>query len=174
MSVAKIVGLACVVVAMSANAAERRARDWIWNTESPDLQWASTANDAGEALGQFCDATEGKCFYAVSFDTTCEEGASYPAIVNTDAGASAITLRCGVRLENGTNLMVASDFDQMDGLVRGATRMGFALPMESDAFRAVRFSLKGADKALDRMREVAVRTGSRRPDAKQSKSSEVF
>jgi hypothetical protein len=174
MKMARIVGVVCALATTSGLAAERRSGDWTWNTEAADLQWAGTENGAGQELGQFCYPQDGHCIYAVSFDTTCKDGDSYPAIVNSDAGAATLNLRCGPRLDNGANLMVVEDFEQIDRIVRSGSRIGFALPMESDAFKAVRFSLHGADTALDRMRSAAARVNSPSRDVKQAKTTEVF
>ena len=148
--------------------------DWTWSIEDPEMFYAATENSAGQALMQLCDTEDGTCFYAVGFDTTCDEGDSYPALVNADTGASSIQLLCGGKFRDGTNMMLVEDFDQIDGIVRKAKRIGFALPMQGDEFKAVRFSLKGSVAAIDAMRKVAARGAAAQSGAKKAKDTEVF
>jgi len=44
-----------------------------------------------------------------------------------------------------------TNFDDIDGIVKRASRVGFAVPMEGDQFKVIRFSLFGANKALAEM-----------------------
>lgn len=148
--------------------------DWTWSIDDPTAFYAGTENSAGQMLAQFCDTTEDSCVYVVGFDTTCDEGDSYPALVNSDAGTVSIEFLCGGELDNGSNVMLVKDFDQMDGLLRKAKRIGFALPMQGDEFKAVRFSLKGSVAAIDAMRKVAARGAAAQSGAKKAKDTEVF
>lgn len=153
---------------------EFRSGDWTWSIDDPTAFYAGTENSAGQMLAQFCDTTEGSCVYVVGFDTTCDEGDPYPALVNSDAGTASIEFLCGGELDNGSNVMLVKGFDQMDSFIRKAKRIGFALPMQGDEFKAVRFSLKGSVAAIDAMRKVAARGAPATGSTKQTKDSEVF
>jgi hypothetical protein len=157
-----------------AGADDFKVGDWAWNIDDPEMQMAGTTNEDGHVLTQLCYPESGKCIYAVGFDTNCTEGNSYPALVNADSGAAAIQFRRGGKLEDGTSLMLVEDFDQIDALIRKSSRIGFALPMEGDAFKAVRFSLRGSSDALDAMRKVAERASKGARGADSKKASEVF
>lgn len=148
--------------------------DWVWYTDDPTSYYAATANSAGQVLMQLCDLEDGNCVYAVGFETRCDEGDTHPALVNTDQSAASIELHCGKRLDDGSNLMLVGDFDQLDGILRKASRIGFALPMQGDEFKAIRFSLKGSVTALDRMRRLAASGDAARPDVRNTRDSEVF
>jgi hypothetical protein len=167
---------ACVLVLCGsvASGEEFTSGDWTWSIEDPEMYYAVTENSAGQVLMQMCDTTDSTCVYVVGFDTTCEEGASYPALVNTDNGASSIEFLCGAKLKDDTNLMLIQGFDQIDGIVRKARRIGFALPMQGDEFKAIRFSLKGSVAAMDAMRKVAAGGAPAKGGAKKVKDSEVF
>lgn len=153
---------------------ELTSGDWTWSIDDPEMFYAATENSAGQALMQLCDTEDGTCFYAVGFDTTCDEGDSYPALVNSDAGTASIKLLCGGELESGGNMMLVEDFDQMDQFIRKARKIGFALPMQGDEFKAVRFSLKGSVAAIDAMRKIAARGTPASRNARQAKDTEVF
>ena len=45
------------------------------------------------------------------------------------------TFLCGGKLDAGGNLMLVKNFDQIDGIIRKARRIGFALPMQGDEFQ---------------------------------------
>ena len=150
--------------------------DWAWNVDG-EAFYAGTTNDAGQLLAQVCTADNGNCAYVVGFDTKCEEGEDYPAMVNTDQGAAAIEFLCGGKAHDGGNLMIAKDFDQMDALLRKSARVGFALPMQGDQFKAIRFSLKGSVSAIDAMRKFAASASDKTPDTRKAtntKDSNVF
>jgi len=163
-----------ILMSSGARAGELTSGDWTWSIDDPEMFYAGTGNSAGQMLMQLCDISEGSCMYAVGLETTCSEGAAHPALVNTDETAASITLHCGKKLKDGSNLMFIEDFDQIDGIIRDARRIGFALPMEGDEFKAVRFSLKGAVQALDAMRKVAAKSNERRPGVRDAKDTEVF
>ena len=168
--------LACVPVFWGAVASgeEFTSGDWTWSVDDPEIYYAGTQNSAGHMLAQFCEPADGSCFFAVGFETTCDEGDSYPALVNTDNGAYSIEFLCGGEIKDGSNLMLVQDFDQIDDIVRKSKRIGFALPMQGDEFKAVRFSLKGSVAAMDAMRKVAARGASETSGTKKARDSEVF
>jgi hypothetical protein len=155
--------LACLAVFLEfgavplAKASDIPSADWYWNVDNRNAVYAGTSNSAENLLAQFCYAESGKCLYAVAFGITCEEGEEYLALINTDKGAHSVDMVCGEALDSGEHLMVLKDFDRVDGLVRSATRIGFVMPMKGDEFKAIRFSLRGAAKALDSMRAAAER-----------------
>ena len=167
-------GVLVLTLMQPAGAGDFTVGDWVWNIDDPEMPMAGTTNDAGQVLMQLCYPESGNCLYAVGFDTNCTEGNSYPALVNADTGADSMKFICGGELKDGTHLMLAEDFDQIDKVVRKSKRIGFALPMEGDAFKAVRFSLRGSGDALDAMRKVAERASKNTSGADSKKASEVF
>ncbi len=169
-----VMGLVLFVASGAARAADFNSGDWVWNADDPSVMYAATMNDAGQMLAQFCDASDGSCVYAVGFQTQCDVGDTYPVMINSDIGAAYVEFHCAKQLKDMGNLMVATDFDQLDGFVRKASRIGFALPMQGDRFKAVRFSLKGAVPALDAMRKVASMSKGTQDDARKVRDSNVF
>ena len=47
--------------------------------------------------------------------------------------------------------------DDIEGILSGAKRVGFAFPMQADQFRVVRFSLNGEKNAVSSMEKLAAR-----------------
>ena len=167
---------ACVMVLWGSVAwgEEFTSGDWTWSIDDATAFYAGTQNSAGQMLAQFCDTTDDTCVYVVGFDTHCDEGDSYPALVNSDAGTASLEFLCGGELDDGTHLMIAKDFEQLDRMIRKAKKIGFALPMQGDEFKAVRFSLKGSVAAMDAMRKFAANGAARNPDIRKAKDSETF
>lgn len=135
--------------------------DWGYDIKDGPKFFAATINPAGNILGQYCDIATTNCYYAVSFGTTCEKtGDKHPALINSDTGAISIDLICGDKLNDNENMMFIANFDALDNTLSAATRIGFVIPMKGDEFKAIRFSLKGASKAIQLMRKAALkRTG---------------
>lgn len=114
-------------IAVPVFASDVRSGDWSWSIDDPEMVYAATNNSAGHMLAQFCYPASGSCIYAVGFEITCDEGKKYPALVNTDQGAQSIELVCSGELAD-QNILAAADFEEMDSLVRKATRIGFVIP----------------------------------------------
>jgi hypothetical protein len=122
---------------------------------------AYTVNDSGALLGQYCYASSGNCVWTLGMTTGCETGSEYPVLANTDTGSVQLKIKCGGRLPTGAYAYAFTDFDAIDKAVKNATRIGFAVPMQADEFRVVRFLLSGANAAINHMlqRAQAMKTG---------------
>jgi hypothetical protein len=130
------------------------SKDWDYNLSNPDYAWAATANNKGRILGQYCYYDEESCMYLVSFGTTCDEGAEYTALANTNNGAYSLNLICGHEYKK-QNVFYVTPFKEIDSIVKDASIIGFALPLESGSFKVVRFSLRGSTYAIKMMRDGA-------------------
>lgn len=139
---------------LSAQAETFTFKDWGWNTDRADFYYAVTINDAGHLLGQYCYLKSGTCFYFTAMGINCEVGSEYPALLNSDAGSAQISLVCSHKAEN-YHVLAISSFDAVDRMIRAATRVGIAVPMQNDQFKVSRFSLAGSTHAIDRMRAAA-------------------
>ena len=154
-------------------AGDQRVGDWTWNIDDPELFVAGTENAAGHALAQVCDPSDGSCMYVVGFDIHCDPGHEYPVLVNSDAGSAQLEFVCGDRAGD-QNLLVATDFEAIDDIVKSANKVGFAIPMQGDDFKAVRFSLVGSNEAIDAMREAAATFSRFEPGLKKRPAVERF
>ena len=166
-----VVGL--VLWAPVVGGEEVRVGDWVWSVDDPGTFYAGTEHPGNEALMQLCDTEDGACFYAVSFGTRCQKDETYHALVNSDAGNGSTELLCGAEVQ-GSNLLFVQDFETIDGLVRKAHRIGFALPMQGDDIKTVRFSLKGSVAAIDAMRRALARAAPMQSGAKKVREVETL
>jgi len=142
------------------------AADWSYQTQRSLV--ASTSNRDGHRFGQWCDAGDGRCTYALAIPVRCEEGETYPVLANSDSSANVVEAVCdgpfGRRAADGRALYryVLLNFPSIDHQVRHSRRIGFAFPLERDGILVTRFSLAGGVEAIAAMRSAAERaTGAR-------------
>ncbi len=132
------------------------SNDWFWDLslDNGEYVYAATYNGEGRILGQYCYLEEGNCIYIVSFGTVCDQGKEYPSILNSPAGVTEVRLICG-HVFNGENVFYIKPFDDVDNLIKLASKVGFVIAMEADEFKVVRFSLAGSTHAIKMMRSGA-------------------
>jgi hypothetical protein len=126
--------------------------------------YAARANDSGHFLGQYCYQSKGSCLWLLAIKTRCDEGDKYPVLINSDAGSAQVEVHCLGHLPSaGMYRYAFTDFELIDRTVRNGRRIGFAIPLESDQFRVLRFDLTGASSALNSMRARAQANSQTRP-----------
>ncbi len=132
---------------------------WTVSTEDKTMMYAVTFNDSGALFGQYCYPDKGSCLWLVSTSTACDKDHKYPVLANSDGGAAPLTLQCqgsiGGKGEDAKYAYVFTDFDAVSNLVKNATRIGFAVPLQADQFKVVRFEVGGSAPALAAMRKKA-------------------
>lgn len=119
---------------------------WITGTADSGELYAATVNDSSAVLGQYCSSDS--CAWIIGMSTSCEAGAKYTILANTDIGAYHLDIYCNRKLEGGVYQYVFTDFAAIDGLVKSGSRIGFAIPLEKDQFIVVRFLLNGSKAAI--------------------------
>jgi len=132
-------------------------KDWVVGS-GDGFVYAITLNKSENLFGQFCYYDSGKCFYIVSFDAACSKGDSYPVLINTDIGAGTKQIVCDTNINDSKNYRYFISYEDIDPLTKNAKKIGFAIPMQSDEFRAIRFSLDGASDSIRFMLQVFEKT----------------
>lgn len=139
--------LLSVQLQTAAAAEDQHYGDWVVGRGNGFL-YASTINDSGLALGEYCYSSSKKCTWLLAIDSTCNDGDKYPTLGNTDEGAASLVLECGGKLEDPQRyVLVFQDWKSLESLMQKSTRLGLAVPMQSDQFKVYRFSLDGMKKA---------------------------
>ncbi len=107
---------------------------------------ATTANQGQSVLGVMCDYSG--CVTFFNPHITCEDKASYPALINSPGGAFSDNLTCR---KIGDNFVYAlsSENPVIEAMSIGGT-LGVAFPMQSGEFTVSRFSLTGGARAYAR------------------------
>lgn len=96
-----------------------------------------TANDSGVLMSSVCEDMN-SCLWVMSVSgATCEHGQSYPALINSTAGAFHTDLYCEVG--NGTNRFVFSKQSSIASAASSGGILGVVLPMQSGSFSVRRF-----------------------------------
>lgn len=84
--------------------------------------------------------------------SACTPGAKYPMMINSAVSAAAVTTECaklqGINPSRGDTYNVFSEFGVVRSAYESGGEIGFAIPLESGAFRVLRFSTKGATQAI--------------------------
>ena len=124
-------------------------RDWVVSDFGPYTA-AYTTNASETVFGMLCSSD---CTFYLAADNECEDGADYPAMMNSRSGAASLELRC-VKLD-GLPLLSAGTTDPYLEMVQGGGIVGFAMPLASGRFEVFRFSLDGALEAVTRAATLA-------------------
>lgn len=142
------------LLTLSAYADEQYGKWYVSNT-NPDALYAASVNDSGNVFGQYCFTNSGNCVWLMGFDTACHQGDKYPILANAVTGSISLEVYCGEPTNNGLYRYIFSDFNEINKLVQENERIGFAFPLKSELFHVVRFDLRGANKAVKKMRDGA-------------------
>jgi hypothetical protein len=154
------------VLLVSASNAQTRTRtfvDWTMGTQTAEEGlFAATTNDSGNILGKYCFATLDGCMYLLAMKTSCEQGNKYPVLVNANTGSQTLEVYCnGLLGRYNLYQYVFTEFDKIEDTVLRANRVGFAVPLQSDQFNVIRFSLMGSNEAIEAMTQAYGRGAAR-------------
>lgn len=158
-----------LILIASAHASLARAENfgsWFTGKTNNNFVFAATTNDNGHLLGQYCSPETGNCLWILGISTTCKLGDKYPILANSDSGASHLSVHCDEQLEDRKFRYVFSKFNDIDSIIKGSLRIGFALPLQSDNFRVIRFDLSGANRAINFMRSSGTKPTPKTKDTK--------
>jgi hypothetical protein len=129
--------------------------DWLADTTGRTTLYAASVNDDGNILGQFCTLAEGSCVWLIGLKASCQKGERHSVLANSQAGTLHLEVLCDGPLVGDLHRYAFTNFDLVDALLKQSGRVGFAIPLQDDQFRIIRFSLRGASTALSVMRGIA-------------------
>lgn len=141
-----------MLIASRAMAEPRQLGNWFFETEEGKTPYAATINDSGALFGQYCSLALGSCLWLLGIATTCENGHEYPVLANSDIGAKPLKILCDSQLENGLYRYIFTEFDLIDDIAKRGALVGFAIPLQTDQFRVIRFDLSGSAAAIAAMK----------------------
>lgn len=145
-----LLGLALLVATSLGLAQPQRVGAWSYGDLDNGLGlYAGTTNASGGFLVQQCYFEDDVCYWIMSSDATCQEKASYPALMNGPEGASPAELFC---FKLGKEYRTAfKDFKLISIAVQNGGVLGVAVPMASGEFRVHRFDMAGGSAAVSAM-----------------------
>jgi hypothetical protein len=139
--------------------------DWsVMNGEGKPARYnAITTSTDNEGYLVYSCHVKGSCFLTMLVTATCEIGASYPMLMNSDSGASSVQTTCvDIHTDLGAAEYQIEDPDAvLAETVFNDMRVGIAIPMADGKFKAVRFSLLGSQEAMARVIQLANTIGSK-------------
>lgn len=131
--------------------------DWKVTFYGSGSALAIVTNSSGMTFGSLCSPASCSTFINPQID--CEEGHSYPALVNAPSAAFSINLKCE-KINNFYVYDVPLEGGITDAMSVGGV-IGFAFPMASGEFKVARYSLTGAARAIARAQQASQPTQSR-------------
>lgn len=148
--------LILTIFSIPSYAQKTRHQDWN-STVRNGFYEAYTFNESDSSFGLFCME---KCFYYVNMNVKCKEGDKYSALLATSNGSISVTLNCFALKERWISLI--EPFDDVGVMIKGAETVGFAIALKSGKFNVSRFSLKGAQKAMETILIEAVKNNEKK------------
>lgn len=125
--------------------------------------FAYTLNDSGQAFGEWCSVDSGYCTWMIGMSYGCDKNFAYPVLANSDAEAESLSMNCSGTIEDTDLSRYAfTDFKLVKSLLKDGHVVGFAIPMQSDQFRVIKFSLDGCSDAISTMEAGATAAYQRR------------
>ncbi len=162
---------ATLLIVSNAFAQPRTFSDWFVidaDDRSGDVIAGTGTENGKELLGYRCFLSDGSCLYVLLPNTRCEDKATYPMLLNAAAGSSLVTGICYQTAQN-FQLLLRPYSSIESSIAEGKGLIGFAIPMESGAFRAIRFSVQGGSAAIkEAERRANERRSSTSPPSRRS------
>lgn len=146
-----------LMAVVTAGAVHAQTPDHWSVTQSDDKTfiYASTVNDSGAFLGEYCYYATKKCLWILGNTTACEKDHIYPILANSDTGAAQLDINCNGVVNNGIYGYSFTKWSDLEDILQKAERVGFAVPLQKDQFLVYRFKLSGLA-AATRQAESAV------------------
>jgi hypothetical protein len=126
-------------------------------TTDNEFIYATTVNDSGALLGEYCSRTTQNCMWVLGMNTRCDKGSKTPVLSNSQDGASTLEVYCDGFLSGQMYRYAFTDFDAITQVVKAGGQVGFAFPMQEGSFRVSRFLVDGAPDAVAYMENLVTR-----------------
>ena len=119
-----------------------------------DFFYASTINDSGALLGEYCYLSSKSCLWILGMATDCKERNKYPVLVNSNVRVVQLDVLCNAKLDGGIHRYVFTNFNAIDDIVLKGLRVGLAFPIQGEQFKVVHFNLGGSKSAINVMKNL--------------------
>ena len=143
----------CLVLALGSARADESYRHGDWTVDDAKaFVEAYTINADGKSVGYWCSKDEDSCFFYLRTNGKCEDGARLRVQGDTEIGKQPVELLCHhIRHEdNHQYLYFFTDGEGARRLLAERLYLGLRLPGAG----AMRFSLRGSKRALQRVEEL--------------------
>jgi hypothetical protein len=140
-----------LLLTLAASGGVDRFDSWIVERLGATRTVAMTTVPSGGSFGQICTPDEG-CAWSLVISGSCAPGDTHPALGASSAAAMTLELACEERFGGGMARFSFVHPERVDALMKGATRLGIAVPLRDDDIRVLHFELDGMKAALERAR----------------------
>jgi hypothetical protein len=166
-SAVALAGSLALLCSLPMSASGANLGDWRTGVTTNGKEFfAYTQNDNGQAFGEWCSVDSGSCTWMIGMSFACDKDFAYPVLANSDAEAESLSMNCSGTIEDTDLSRYAfTDFKSVKSLLKDAHVVGFAIPMQSDQFRVIRFSLDGCSDAIAAMEASATAAYQRQKNA---------
>jgi hypothetical protein len=138
----------CAGPAAPAADATQSFDDWAVGTaDDNSYVYAATVNDSGEAFGEYCYFASGTCTWLFAIHTACNPNSLGNILANSDSSSVPLEIKCLAPFGKDLYTYAFTSWQTLEGNIRDASRVGFAMALEGDKFKVIRFSLKGRSSA---------------------------
>ena len=140
-----------LLLTLAASGGVDRFESWIVERVDDTRTVAMTTVPTGGSFGQICRPGEG-CAWSLVTSGSCTPGDSFPALATSSATAMTLELKCEERFGGGMARFSFVHPERVEALLKGATRLGVAVPLQNDEIRVLNFDLNGSVAAIERAR----------------------
>lgn len=139
-----IFGIGAILLSVACHAATPGAYgNWSVGSSSSG-HYTFTTNDSGEVLGEYCFYKSATCQWELGLNTACKTGADGIFLANADTQATPLEVSCTGQLpDSALYVYVFKNWKLLESALQSSSMIGFAVPLASDQFGVVRFSLLG-------------------------------
>lgn len=109
----------------AAGAAQAQTNYGHWSVAQGDDKtyiYASTMNDSGAILGEYCYYASKRCFWLLGNSTACEKEHIYPTLANSDTGAIELDISCNGEVKNGIYGYSFTKWQDLENVLKKASR----------------------------------------------------
>ena len=166
-----IISMLLMTIGLDASAqsykyVEEQYADWTVMTGDgkPHRYNAITTSTDGDGFLVYSCHVDDTCYLTMLSTAGCDVGSSYPMLMNSDSGASAVNSTC---IEYHSDLDSSEySFSDPDAVLAETVfndmRVGIAIPLADGKFTALRFSLMGSQEAMARVVQLSTSSGGKK------------
>ena len=128
---------------------------------------AVVADNGEDILAYRCFKKEQLCTVAIRSKVKCEDGSSYPMLVNSPQGSFMLEGICTISNLKNYDQVLTPYKRISEVMFNGEGILGIAIALKDGEFKAIRFNLEGATKKMNEVWQKVKKLG-------KSKNSDTF
>jgi hypothetical protein len=139
----------------------------VFDEKTGDYIAAVVADNGDDVLAYRCFKKEQLCSVAIRSKVKCEDGSSYPMLVNSPKGSFMLEGICTISNLKNYDQVLTPYKRISEVMYDGEGILGIAISLKDGDFKAIRFNLVGATKKMSEVWQKVKKSGS-------SKNADTF